>query len=115
MRQRRDWLAGCVVGAWSGFGLVYAPVYGIVLMLAFAIPAVIGRTRLAAIGGLLGASGGMILLILGLANLNCAALYSGNGGGCTPADLTGWLVAGLAMVLAGAVPTIVAMAQWRRT
>ncbi|HEX2756314.1 MAG TPA: hypothetical protein VHM48_12670 [Candidatus Limnocylindrales bacterium] len=113
MNPRRDWLAGCTVGAWTGFALVYAPVVGAVLFVAFAVPAAIGRS-LAAIGGLLVGSGAVMLLMIALANWNCAGLFAGNDSGCTPPDLTGWLVAGAAMALLGGVLTVLAIVGSRR-
>ncbi len=104
MNPRRDWFAGLVLGAWTGFCLVYFAIVGVVLFVGFAIGASIGRSR-AAIGGLLVGAGAVTLVMLALANANCDS-------GCTPPDLTGWLVAGSAIV--GALITVVAIIGSRR-
>ena len=100
MTRLRHALAGWTVRASTGLMLVYTPGAGAVLLVAFAIPAAIGRS-LAAIAGLFLGAGGVILMIIALANANCARLYGGSDEGCTPPDLTGWLVAAGAMVAIG--------------
>jgi uncharacterized membrane protein len=105
MNPRRDWFAGVVLGAWIGFSLIYFAIVGAVLLIGFAIGAAIARS-LAALGGVLLGAGALLLLILALANANCAGLFDHDEGGCTPPDLTGFLVAGLAMALVGGVLTI---------
>ena len=105
MNPRRDWLAGLTVGAWAGFSLVYFSIIGLALLLGFAGGAALGRSW-AAGGGLLLAAGAVILLMLGLATSRCDA-------GCSPPDLTGFVVAGSAMALIGAVLTVQAVAAPR--
>ena len=104
MNPRRDWLAGLVVGAWAGFLLVYGLVLGLVLGAAFAIAAAIGRS-MAAIGGLFLGAGGVLLMIIGLANANCVGLFAHEDGACTPPDLTAFVAAGLSMAFIGSVAT----------
>lgn len=113
MSRRRDWLAGVVVGASAGFLLVYGFVFGVLLTLAFAIPAALGRST-AAIGGLLAGAGAVILVMLTLANLRCAGLLGADDGGCTPPDLTGWFAAGAVMAVSGVVLTLLAAVRSRR-
>jgi len=101
MNQRRAWLAGLVVGAWAGFLLVYGLVLGMLLVLAFAILAAIGRRSMAAIGGLLLGAGAILLMIIALANVNCTGLFAHENDACTAPDLTGYVVAGSEMALIG--------------
>jgi len=98
--SRRDWFPGLVIGAWSGFLLVYGPVVGVALFLAFGVPALVRRST-PAIGGLLVGSGATILTMLGLAQASCLGLIGMGDGACTPPDLTGWLLVGSAMATAG--------------
>jgi hypothetical protein len=99
MNPRINWFAGLVLGAWTGFCLVYFAIVGAVLFVGFAIGASIGRSR-EALGGLRVGAGTVILVMLALANANC-------DGGCTPPDLTGWLVTGYVMTTAGLLRTAV--------
>jgi hypothetical protein len=108
MSQRRDWLAGCVAGVWTGFLLVYGFIVGAVLFMGFAIAAARARS-LIAFGGMLLGSGGILLLILGLADANCAGNFGQRDGACTPPDLSGLLIAGFVLASAGIVLTIHAM------
>jgi hypothetical protein len=101
VNRRRDWFAGVVVGAWTGFSLVYVAIVGAVLFVGFVVGAAIGRSMVA-IGGQFIGAGAVILLMLALANANCDS-------GCTPPDLTGWLVAGSAMATVGSLITVVAI------
>ena len=105
MNPRRDWFAGLVLGAWAGFALVYFAIVGAVLIVGFAIRATIARS-VAALGGMLLGVGALLLIMLGLANANCAGNFGEHDGGCTPPDLTGFLVAGSAMALTGISLTV---------
>jgi hypothetical protein len=109
---RRDSFAGFVLGAWIGFALVYFAIVGAVLLIGFAIGAALGRS-LAALGGVLLGAGALLLLILALANANCAGLFDHGEDACTPPDLTGFLVAGLGMTLIGGVLTVRAVGASR--
>jgi uncharacterized membrane protein len=114
VNPRRDWFAGCVLGAWTGSCLVYFAIVGAVLIVGFAIGAAVGRS-LAAIGGLLLGAGGVMILMLGLANWQCAQDNARANEGCTPPDLTGFLVAGASMALIGRVLTARAIVGSRRS
>ena len=113
MNPQREWLVGCTVGAWIGLMFIYAPVVGAVLVVAFAIPAAIGRS-LAAIAGLFIGSGGVVLMIIALMNWNCAGLYGGADEGCGPPDLTGRLIAGGVMLAIGLALTLASVTRSRR-
>jgi hypothetical protein len=98
--RRGDWLAGLTLGTWAGFLLIYGLVGGVALMLAFGALAWRRRST-AALGGMFLGAGGVLSLVLALANLNCAGLYASDGGSCTPPDLSAFLVAGSVFVLTG--------------
>jgi len=112
VNPRGDWLAGCVTGTWAGFCALYVPTVGLILFIVFAVPALILRS-MAATTGLLVGTGTMMLLVIALANWNCAQDNSRPGESCTPPDLTGFLVAGLTMALMGGVLTIGAIRKAR--
>ena len=114
MNPRGDWLAGCVLGTWAGFCSVYVPVFGLILFVVFAVPALILRS-LPATTGLLVGTGSMMLLVIALANWSCAQDNARAGESCTPPDLTPWLVAGSAIVIAGGVLTIRAIGGPRQS
>jgi hypothetical protein len=86
---------------------------GAVLFVAFAIPAAIGRS-LAAIAGLLVGSGGVMLMMIALANANCTGLSGGSGDGCIPPDVTGWLIAGGVMLAIGLALMLASLMRSRR-
>lgn len=113
MNRLRQALAGCTVGAWAGFLLVYLPVVGAVLFVGFAIPAAVGRS-LTAIAGLFLGSGGVILMMIALTRANCVGLYGGSDEGCSPPDLTGWLIAGGVMLAIGLALAFTTAKQTRR-
>lgn len=113
MNPRGDWLAGWVLGTWAGFS-VYVPVFGVILFVVFAVPALILRS-VPAITGLLVGTGAMTLLVIALANRSCAQDNARAGESCTPPDLTAWLVAGSTMGIAGGVLTIRAIVASKRS
>lgn len=96
----RRWFPGFVIGVWSGFLLIYGPVIGVLMALAFAAGAFRARAP-SAIGGLLIGIGGILLFVLLLLNVNCAGNYGSSEEGCTPPDLTGWLVLAMGCVIGG--------------
>jgi hypothetical protein len=112
LNPRGDWLAGCVLGTWAGFCALYVPPFGLILFVLFAVPAVILRS-LAAATGLLVGTGAMMLLVIGLANWNCAQDNARAGESCTPPDLTGFVVAGSVLALTGGVLTVRAIRKSR--
>jgi hypothetical protein len=105
LNPRGDWLAGCVLGTWAGFCAVYVPAFGLILFVVFAVPALIFRS-LPAMTGLLFGTGSMALLVIALANWSCAQDNARAGESCTSPDLTGFLVAGSAMAIAGGILTV---------
>ena len=103
----RGWLPGFAVGLTAGFATLEIPTLGWLLVIAFAIPAVVGRSRLAAIGGLLTGLGTVWLLLLGRVALTCRA-EAPNGIGCSAPGIETWLAVAGAMLGAGIVLTAVA-------
>jgi hypothetical protein len=114
LNPRGDWLAGCVLGTWAGFCAVYVPPFGLILFLAFAVPAMIIRS-LAETSGLLLGTGAMMLWVIALANWNCAQDNARAGESCSPPDLTGFVMVGSAMGLIGGVLTVRALRRSRRS
>jgi hypothetical protein len=108
--RRRDGLAGLTLGAWAGFLLIYGVVGGVALMLAFGVVAW-RRRSWAALGGMFIGAGGLLILVLSLANLNCSGLYGSEGGSCASPDLTGLLLMGLLLLAVGAALSVLAAAR----
>jgi len=114
--QRRAWLAGLVVGTAAGFTVFEAPALGVVLAVAFAVPALVGTPRLAPFGGLLTGAGGVLTVVLWMAAARCDSLNRGSAQeGCTSPDLGPWFAAGGAMVAAGLAFTVLAVARALRS
>jgi hypothetical protein len=99
--RRRDWLAGLVVGAVAGFWFAEFPTLGMVIAVAFAVPAVLSRARLAALGGLLVGLPGTWLLVIGQATLRCAEFDAQPGQECVMADVGGWIAVAFALLVVG--------------
>jgi hypothetical protein len=99
-RWHRGWLPGFVVGLTAGLATLEIPTVGWLLVVAFAIPALIGRQRAAAIGGLLTGLGTIWLVLLGRVAIACPA-RSPNEPGCHAPDIGPWLAFGAAMFASG--------------
>jgi hypothetical protein len=107
-KARRSWLAGLVVGVVAGFLFAYSPTIGAVVSVAFAMPAAVSRTRLAAISGFLIGSPAMWLLVMGLAAARCTEFDREPGQGCVSADVSGWIVLAAALLVTGLVASVAA-------
>jgi uncharacterized membrane protein len=110
--QRPSWLGGLVVGAVAGFLSLELPLVGWVLFVAFAAVALLAGPRLAGLGGLLIGTGTIVLALVTVADARCRQ-SNGPGEGCTPPDMTPWLVIGLAMAVAGVILSLVAAVRGR--
>lgn len=104
---RSAWLAGVVVGAAGGFAALEAPPVGYGVLLAFAVPAVIGRTRLAALGGLLLGFGGAWALLLGRVAVTCRPPT------CLSPDIESWVAVGAGIGAAGLALTAISVLRRR--
>jgi hypothetical protein len=110
-RSGRGWLGGMTVGAAAGFASLEIPPLGWLLILAFAVPAVVVGPRIASIGGLLTGIGGIWIALLGRMGLSCQATDGELG--CHAPDLDPWLMAGGAMLAIGLALTILATIRSR--
>ena len=104
--SRRDWIAGLAVGAGVGFFFAELPILGAILAVAFAVPALLSRTRVAALGGLLIGIPAMWLTIMGLATARCAEFDAQPGQECEMGDVTGWVAIAVGVLAIGVVLTI---------
>jgi hypothetical protein len=111
-RLRSGWIAGLVVGVTAGFATLEIPPLGWLLVVVFAIPALIVGPRFAAIGGLLTGLGGVWLALLGRVALTCQA--TGEELGCHAPGIEPWLSVGGAMLAIGLFLSIVASVLRRR-
>ena len=108
LMSRRTWLAGLAVGAAGGFTSLEVPIIGWPIVMAFLVPAVISKARVAAIGGLLAGLGGVWTALLGRVALTCVAPD------CRSPGIEDWLLAGVAIFGAGIALTAVDVARRRR-
>lgn len=106
-RRGSAWLSGLVVGAGAGVLALTLPTVGWLIAIAFAIGGLVSRARVAALGGLGFGLGAAWLAVLGQSIVACRS-FTGPGRACTEPDLTPWLLAGAAMLIAGTVATLVA-------
>lgn len=105
---RRDWLAGLVVGVAAGFWFAEWPTLGVVIAVAFALPAAISVTRLAALGGLLIGIPAMWLTVIGLATARCADFDALPGQECLMADVGPWVAVAIGMLVVGTAASVAA-------
>ncbi len=112
---RAAWIAGFVVGVGAGVLSLVIPTVGWVIAGAFAVPAIISRARVAAIGGLLAGFGSAWLGLLARATLDCQAFDAAPGQECVSPDLAPWLIAGSVMLAVGIGLSAVAVVRARRT
>ena len=109
--RRRGWLSGLTVGVTAGFASLEVPPLGWLLVVAFAVPAAIGGSRIASIGGLLAGIGGVWITLIGRMALTCQA--TGDELGCHAPGLEPWLIAGVVMLSIGLILTVVATIRSR--
>lgn len=105
---RRNWLAGLVVGVVAGFWFAEWPTLGAVIAIAFAVPAVISATRLAALGGLLIGIPAMWLTVIGLATARCADFNDQPGQECVMAAVGPWVAVAVGLLVLGTVASFAA-------
>jgi hypothetical protein len=110
-RRRAAWFPGLVVGVAAGFATLEFPTVGWLVVLVFAILALVAGPRLAAIGGLLTGLGGVWLVLLGRVALECRVPDGEIG--CQAPGIEPWLAAGGAMLAIGLVLTVVAAIRAR--
>jgi hypothetical protein len=110
-RRRAGWFPGFVVGAAAGFATLEFPPVGWLVVIVFAILAVIIGPRFAAIGGLLTGLGAIWLVLLGRVALQCQAPDGEIG--CSAPGIEQWLAVGGAMLAVGLSLTAVAAVRAR--
>jgi hypothetical protein len=110
-RRRGGWFPGFVVGVAAGFATLELPNVGWLVVIAFAILALIVGPRVAAIGGLFTGLGGVWLALLGRVAVACQAPEGEIG--CSAPGIEPWLAVGGAMLALGLALTIVAAARAR--
>ena len=106
--KRSSFLAGLAVGAASGLLLGVWPTLGLLIAVAFAVPAAISRGRLAALGGLLVGLPSVWLAVIGLATARCAEFDAQPGQECVTADVGPWAAVAIGVLLVGAVCSLAA-------
>jgi len=96
-----------VVGAGSGAVSLVIPVVGWTIGLAFVVGSLVSHRMLASVAGFLLGAGAMWAGLLLQADMRCRA-FNAPGRECIRPDVTSWLAAGLAMIVVGALLTVVA-------
>lgn len=106
--NRSAFLAGLAVGAASGLLLGVWPTLGLLIAVAFAVPAAISRGRLAALGGLLIGMPVTWLIVIGLASARCANFDAQPGQECVMGDLGPWAAVAFGLLLVGTISSLAA-------
>jgi uncharacterized protein (DUF2062 family) len=104
----RAWVAGLVVGVASGFWFAEWPTFGAFLAVAFAVPALLSRARLAALGGLFVGLPATWLAVIGLATKRCTDFDAQRGQECVMTDVGSWVAFATGLLLLGAISTLIA-------
>jgi hypothetical protein len=107
------WGPGVVVGLAAGLATLSIPTLGWLIVIAFAVPAVIGHRRTAALGGLFTGLGSTWLALLGRMAIACPA-RDPNEVGCHAPDIGPWLAVGVAMLALGVALSGLAAMRARR-
>jgi hypothetical protein len=95
------WFGGLVVGAASVLLLTELPAAGVVIAVAFAVPALASARRLPGIAGLLVGLPATWLAVIGLATARCAAFDPQPGSECGMGDVSGLAVMAAALLVVG--------------
>ena len=100
-----NWIAGFGVGGFAGLLISALPAVGVLMVVAFLVPALRSRAPLAAVAGLL--IGGPVLwvVILGRAVIACGEFDAQPGQECVGPDLTAWFAAAGVVLIAGILLT----------
>jgi len=109
---RSAWLSGFIVGIAAGFGTLEIPTLGWLLVIAFAVGAVVSHRLLPAAGGLMTGLGISWVVLLGRVALTCRA--TGDDLGCRAPGIESWLAVGLGMLAVGVVLTALEGGRRRR-
>lgn len=100
-----NWIAGFGVGGFVGILVGGLPILGLILVVAFLVPAVRSRAPGAAIAGLLIGGPLVWIVILGRAVVACNEFDAQPGQECVGPDLTGWFVIATILLTAGVLLT----------
>jgi hypothetical protein len=109
----RTWAIGLLLGALDGFLALEVPFLGALLTLAAALLLSRVERRVAGLGGLLLGGGGVWTGFLVRAAATCAAANATPDQGCSMPDISGFVVAGMIVTIAG-LALSVAAARRRR-
>ncbi|HET8569258.1 MAG TPA: hypothetical protein VFM93_09760 [Candidatus Limnocylindria bacterium] len=106
----RSFVVGLVAGALAGVGFLIVPIVAIVipLMLLWALWVL---PRLPKLSGLLVGAGIAILTALAVAQQRCLAQGSSASAGCVPPDVSGFLLSGGALIVAGIAFAVLSFAS----
>jgi hypothetical protein len=100
-----NWIAGFGVGGFVGILVGGLPILGLLLVVAFLVPAMRSHAPIAAVAGLLIGGPLMWVVILGRAVLACNEFDAQPGQECIGPDLTAWFVAASILLTAGVLLT----------
>ena len=109
--NRRNWLAGLVVGVADGVLFWIFPTLAVLLGALYVIIAVTRPGRLPALAGFALGVGAAALGVLARAAVSCSRFDAAPGRECVQLDLAPWFVASAVVFVSGAAGSI---AAWRR-
>lgn len=115
MRDRRAgaWLAGLVLGAVSGLGVLVAGIMGVIILVAAILLIVIHGPRRLAAAGLVTGLGLIWTVLFARVALTCGGPMDPRLGTCSGGDLSGWIAASVTLFSVGLVASALALQRTR--
>lgn len=113
-RRAGAWLAGLVLGAVSGLGLLVAGFIGLIILAAGVLLIAINGPRLLAGSGLVAGFGLVLTVLFARVALTCGGPLDPGVGTCVAGDLTAWIVGSAVIFAIGLVVSALAFPRTRR-
>jgi hypothetical protein len=110
IEDRRNWLAGLLVGVAGGILFWIFPTLAVLLGAFFVIVAATRPGRLPPLAGIALGVGATALVVLARAVASCSRVDAAPGQECVQPDLTPWFAASAVVFVTGAIGTV---AAWR--
>ena len=113
-RRAGAWLAGLVLGAVSGLGVLVAGIAGLTILVASVLLIIINGPRRLAAAGLMTGFGLIWTVLFARVALTCGGPLDPGVSTCVAGDLTVWIGASVGLFAVGLVASAVALQRTRR-
>jgi hypothetical protein len=113
-RRAGNWLAGLVLGAISGLGVLVAGILGAVILVAAVLLIAIHRPRGLSAAGLVTGLGLVWTVLFARVALTCGGPLDPGTSTCGAGDLSVWIAASVVLFAVGLVASALALQRTRR-